>query len=79
MQWVRNKRLLNDKEKVVLINEKNGSPGTSAPAVCQRFADSYRKKRKYPKPPNLMIRRKTFWISWKLLGDAKVISEVNKS
>lgn len=78
MQWVPNKCLLNDKEKV-LINEKNGSPGTSAATVCQLFVDSYRKKSKYPKPPNLIIRRKTFWISWKLLGDAKVMSEVNKS
>ena len=49
------------------------------PAVCQGFVDSNRKESKYPKPPNLMIRRKTFWISWKLLGDAKVMSEVNKS
>lgn len=78
MQWVPNKCLLNEKEKV-LINEKNGIPGTSAAAVCQRFVDSYRKKSKYLEPPNLMIRRKTFWISWKLLGDAKVMSQVNKS
>lgn len=79
MQWVRNKCLLNDKEKVVLINEKNGSPGTSAPAVCQRFVDSYRKKSKYPKPPNLMIRKKDFLDQLETPRDAKVISEVNKS
>lgn len=43
-----------------MTNQKNGAAGMSAPASANKPVNSYGKKCKYVKPPNLIIRRKTF-------------------
>lgn len=45
---------------MIWTNEKTRADGMLAPASASKLVNSYGKNSKYMKPPNVMIRRKTF-------------------